>query len=88
MTPPSPRKSWPTWVRVVLWKTGRSTARTCVWLSLFAAMVCGTVAICLLISNWALRVAAGSGIFTVLFAIGAIVYDRAIAWVDRKGTWS
>jgi hypothetical protein len=86
----SPRKSWPYWVRIVLWKTGRRTARKCVWLSLLGALLCAVLAICCVISvsAWVPKVAGVTALFAVLFFLVAIVYHRATVWVDRNGTWS
>jgi hypothetical protein len=84
----SPRTSWPYWVRIILWKTGRQAARKCVWLSLLGALICGIVTIGCVISARALKTAGATAVFTVLFVLGAILYHRATVWVDRNGTWS
>ena len=88
MTPTSSRKSWPRWVRIVLWKTERRAARRCVWLSLLGAVVSGAVSICFVIAVWAWKVAAAAALLAALCMLAAILYDRAVKWVDRHGTWS
>ena len=76
-TPPPTRR--PLWVRAVLLGAGRRPlARKCVWILLFLAVCCGAAAL------WYPPVVAAA----LLFMLGALLYDRAIAWVDRYGTWN
>jgi hypothetical protein len=88
MTPTSPRRSWPLWVRAVLWKTpNRSVARKCVWISLFSFLLCIAIALCAIITVWAWKVIVAAAVLAVLCFAAAILYDRATVWVDRHGTW-
>jgi hypothetical protein len=87
MTPTSPRTPWPFWVRVVLWKTNRRSARTCMWLSLLGAVLCATVAIGCVVTVWWWKAGVAAAIFAVLFFLVTVFYDRAIVWVDGHGKW-
>jgi hypothetical protein len=76
--PTAPPTRRPLWVRfVLLGASRRPLARKCVWILLFLAVCCAAATL------WYRPIVGAAA----LFMLGAILYDRAIAWVDRFGTW-
>lgn len=78
-TSPTPtRPPWPWWVRWVLW--GSSTRRL--------ASMCRAVAIVLaLLAGVACLRYPPAGAAMAILLLAALLYDRALVWVDRHNAW-
>ncbi len=73
------QSAYPTWVKLSLWGIGgRSAVLGFAWLSLLAAIGLVTYAA----KSGDARFYAGAG-----FVFAALLYWRAVVWVDRNGRW-